>query len=71
MVTQWSSAALTKSRDSGLVALRQLWLPYGNCAILGATEGVLMILQTRAEVKENLPLSGLGGLARRSDYSLP
>ena len=55
-----------------------VWLPCGNSGCLTATApllaptgGVLMIFEVRAEVKENLPLSGLGGLARPSDHSLP
>ena len=42
------SNRITRSLDAGFVALRQLWLPYGNRAILRAATGVLIIFEVRA-----------------------
>ena len=45
----------TRAPDLVLVALRQLWLPYGNRAFLHAAAGILMIFEVRTGVKENVP----------------
>jgi hypothetical protein len=54
----------TRAPDLVLVALRQLWLPYGNRAFLHAAAGVLMIFEVRAGVKENVPPFSTAGGAR-------
>jgi hypothetical protein len=48
VVTQWTLSTPIRSLDAEFVAVRQLWLPYGNRTIYRAQAVFLMIFEVPA-----------------------